>query len=548
MAVAWVVLIPLALCGGILLVTLLGKMFFQVLGGGTANQQAVTPVAQTGPGVNSLLGLLVGMAILLAVFVMPVLFWAGVSRKVTYPSQQSSAFDAPQQMVFGNNRAVFNSSHTFESSNGNEQAELINSLENAITKLEKTDIPSPTLQTLRGLKQTLPTLYKSQGEATASDEEGTVQLAEAPLTVPGWARQPATGGLQVIESDPCISEEEAVKDAWGKAAKLLASTYEEANGPMDWRVDLRELGAVRKEYTEQFPWDFKAESGFDSATEGKDYAYKTYLQVDTSPEVLSSMYGQWRRVTSKNRVEVVTVAAGLLIGAVTLLAVFFRIEKRGFIRRSARFASLLGAAGLVVGSCGVAAEGLNNVRPPRAPAGVDEAVGEEHYVIQRPAVGGSSEFSGIPIDSRRLGFIVVGDGSLGNEANSKLIASEIAKCVNSFKEIDYKIFCESSRQRIQFGGTASSNTPTNESAIKRIIQVAFPRKSESVFPDKTINNVLMNYGPDRVVIICNSADKHCNEAQQLMKAFGRDVPADIFQFSDDELALWSVPSAGSHCD
>ena len=496
MAISFIGLIFLLLAGcGVLLVTIVGgKMVSQAL---CSRQPTEAPQASS--GIGSVIGGLFGMGILLAIFAVPVLLLVSYQRvdsRHIEPDEPASA------------AVVYTSSQS-----------------------DAVDVSESDA---------------NEGEA----ESEAVELAEAPIVLPDWVRAEPKGSVVVVESLPSVTEDDARADAHKKASELLLTKYNGAAIPGSWSIDPDRVGAIRKTYTEQIPWDFSAGTDFSSTSQdlqdGK--AFRTYLQVDTGQHVQHAMYTAWRSGAARRRVEVVTVASGLMVGAVALLAVFFRVEKRGFFRRTARVGALLGSLGLVIGSCGVAADGLDGpIGPAPIPPGHDHSA--THISTTRADHGstgqtGTSNFAGLKIHGNRIGFVVVGDQQLTDEA--KPIAKEIARCINGFEHVNFKVFCDTHGRRSQYGGVAGYRKQTTRPAIERQIRNNFQNGGAPGFPHKTLQNVSGNFNPDRVIIICRNVNEFGDEASHLTEAF--DVPADVFEFDGNRLVRWSEDCDGGQCD
>ncbi len=84
--------------------------------------------------------------------------------------------------------------------------------------------------------------------------------------------------------------------------------------------------------------------------------------------------------------------------------------------------------------------------------------------------------------------------------------------------------------------------------MQQTIRSGFPRDANAVFPQKTINNVLEHFGPDRIIIVCDETDMPRDKAVKLVEAFANQVPADLFELDNGQLVQWSHENHADDCN
>ncbi len=342
--------------------------------------------------------------------------------------------------------------------------------------------------------------------------------AEAPSTLPDWAttEPDRQQGLHVVLGDWFPSRKKAERDALAKATDLLMTEYRSQNtGVRGWqpRIESLETSFVSKRHTEEQLHDYGAVPGADADDQDdapiiEGMVYRTHLLVRTSDDVKHAVYRQWKHDVRQGRLEEVTLTAGGFVGAIALLALYFRVEKRGFVRRSARGVALLGALGLGTASTLAAVEGLGTPAhegPARLETQLDHVsvdFDEVRYARACLAIDGLSlaTFNEIPpFATRKTAFLVLGDEQLGTDANIDLLCNEISRFESDF-DGQYKLFCESDK--------GSPTRVQGVPLIRQTLRTRFTSGAGSVFPRNAVHNVLQ-YEPDNVILIRNSDAGKC---------------------------------------
>ncbi|MFK7819663.1 MAG: hypothetical protein AB8G99_13170, partial [Planctomycetaceae bacterium] len=223
MALSFIGLILLLLCGcaAFFFLILGGKMLFNAIGGGTANAtEYQQPSGRSHRGVSAV-GILLGVALLTAIFAFPILFVVGTSRnqklaEASMVEAMRATEDArasrmkAQDSVFPNPPIVTAVPTSGETS----PEDLREVLTGTISEFKKSKNPF--------IKRFLPTLLKRQDASNSelNEDEADQPLAEAPLERPEWTKQSAAD-LHVVVSEPRASESAAREQAFARATDLL---------------------------------------------------------------------------------------------------------------------------------------------------------------------------------------------------------------------------------------------------------------------------------------------------------------------------------------
>jgi hypothetical protein len=352
----------------------------------------------------------------------------------------------------------------------------------------------------------LPAVEGPMPEGSATDltaekaDLDLMTLPKLPAGAPAWAKGP-----NVVKSQPSASKKSARKQALAQATELLMEQYSKGNrGVGRWRADIERLdrNVVTREYTGEVPWNLTAGTDFKSKELLPDTAYITCMQVNVGPETNASIYRQWKRGVSGRRLESVVFVFGGLTAAIALFATYLRIEKRGFLRRTVRFASLMTAVGLGVGSTIAGAEAFSQSNHDYNSNGHLQQTPEieDHRVHQSNSLR-LSQFAGIPLSGRRIGFVVLGDEKFRESDKVDRVCEEIAECIGGFDRGSYRVFCETDRHTRQTSGKMGrSRTAGQKSAIKRAMLGCFQPNTKSTHPRNTARTV-QYFRPDEVVVI-----------------------------------------------
>lgn len=558
MALSFFGLILLLLIGGGLIFALVGgAALFKAVDGEQGRQTMASHSQRPRKSGSTLIGIMFGTLALLAILAVPVLFIAGSRVSHQTPTESASyAFDQPAEQV-----RVFESEASGSVSimpmpetpavpdtpEINKKEALLNALKNTLVKLEESEIPLPGVRAIRDFQQVLPTLYERKDVAAPPADDATDKATNAASERPEWTSQ-SNNNFHVVVSEPRATEAAAKEQAFERATDLVMKDYhQQNNGAGNWSVDLRNANAVRRQYTEQIPWDFAAGSNFDSETSLEGTAYQTYLEVSTAPEVHSAVYQQWKASAAESRLETVAAASGCMIAAVALLAVFLRVEKRGFFRRSVRGASLLGAGGLLLTSMVVAAEGFDeptHVGPARERSQGTQEPGE---LVRLSGTFGSSTFADTQLRARRIGFLVVGGSELQEGEALELISKEIAECVGGFGTVDYRVYCESEQRLVQTGGRSRNGEQPKRGFLEGTIGAAFANCDDAVLPKQAVRSLLATYRPDEIVVICGDGfDLSWVNEEPIRKLLTSRRQVHFFKVLDNELHQFAdINVAGS---
>ena len=350
----------------------------------------------------------------------------------------------------------------------------------------------------------LPAVEGPMPEESATDlvaekaDLDLMALPKLPADAPTWAKGP-----NVVKSQPSASKKSARKQALAQATEMLMRHYSEANrGVGKWRADIEKLdrNVVTREYTGEVPWNLTAGTDFKSKELLPDTAYITCMQVNPGPEANAAIYRQWKQEVSGGRLESVTFVFGGLTAAIALFATYLRIEKRGFLRRTVRFASLMTAVGLGVGSTIAGAEAFSQSNHGYNSNGHLQQAPE---IEEQPTATRVSQFAGIPLSGHRIGFVILGDERFRESDKVDRVCNEIVGCISGFDQGAYRVFCESNLITRQTGGNMSQSGIAEQRsaiAIKRAMETCFLARSKSTFPRNTVRTV-QYFSPDEMVVI-----------------------------------------------
>lgn len=486
-------------------------------GGGAVSdneqQFATAPPKRATSQLRTIVGVVFSLGVVLAVMAVPLVFYTSVSRVEHSPVSQVNYRGAVSEVTHRSSqpadRELGSTPHgEIDVAQSEELKSILSKVSTAIDAIEESRIPLASVDLVRTLRKFESSLHGQEEINT----ETPAMLAEAPEGVPAWAKEtpPKTSNLHIVISQPRASAEKARADALSQATQIVMDAYGSRNRGVDhWTVDLQQLdyNAIAKEQTQQFPWNF--------TTNVEGTAYQTYMQVRTTPEVHSAVYAQWKSQVSHGRLEMVLGMSMGLVASVALLAVFFRIERKGFWRRSLRFASLLGAGAVGLVSVVAGAEGLsqpNHIGPARNNSHHphDQPQYQVHNQNSRNASrmsGSHSSFAGIPLNGRKIGFVVLGDRHFCQSDKIDRVANEIAKCVKGFGRVDYRIFCESDRGM----KLTRSDGPLQTRTVRQTLRRCFTPQAESVVPENAARNVL-RFRPDQIVLIRDATAEAARES------------------------------------
>ncbi len=363
-------------------------------------------------------------------------------------------------------------------------------------------------------------------------------IGKLPADAPTWAKDP-----NVVKSGPSASKKSARKRALAQATQMLMNQYsEEHNGVGTWQPDIETLAhnVVTREYTGEIPWNLTAGTDFKPKEVLPDTAYVTYMQVDAGPQANAAIYRQWKQEVSDGRLESVTFVFGGLTAAIALFATYLRIEKRGFLRRTVRFASLITAAGLGITSTIAGAEAFSQSNHHYNSNGHRHRESEEHRTAHQSDPMRMSQFAGIPLSGHRIGFVVLGDHRFAEGNKIESVAKEINRCVTGFENVDYRVFCESD-QGLKL--TRKSRNPRTRT-IRQTLARCFTNRAQAVLPRNAINN-LKSFDPDQIILIRDADTELDTESdlQSLARLF-RNVSGrvNVIELDNDRSASRAVLS------
>lgn len=394
--------------------------------------------------------------------------------------------------------------------------------------------------------------------------------AELPADAPAWTRAGDQHGLSVVVGERMPSPERAEANAIQLASQILMSEYRKENpGSGTWNVDIEHLDtpAITKRYTKEVTWDFGKVPGSDAADTTDDRiiegnVYRTYLQVKTNLHVKHAVFNQWQRQARNDRLESVTLTAGGFVGAIALLGLFFRIEKRGLVRRTARIATLLGAVGLGTASTLASADGLS--APTHTGPALSGIQGADRFSVANNdrhsedaiayadtgASKPSANFTAFLVHGNRVAFLVLGDEHLTESGKAEYVAKEIVECLDHFgSNINYRIVCQSESKVRNHDGHGQ----IDQEKLRETLESTFERGSEPAFP-RTSVGLIQAFGPDEVVLIRDTKTKSCSgqriSGRKLTELFGTDIPVNVVEVgrraSKKDLETLSALTGGCH--
>ncbi len=435
--------------------------------------------------------------------------------------------------------------------------QLLSQLTSIIDTLERSPIPLQSVELLKQLRQFRSSLYggatatASTTAAAPASTPGTVEaaaapaapaaaapLAEAPTGPPAWARDEVTAPHRhVVMSHPHASRAAAWKDALRQATDIVTADYHNhMRGVGNWMPDLESLNqnAIALSYTEQLAWDFGAGTEFASSKDLTSNAYRTYLLVETTPPVRRAVYQQWREQVRGERLTAALLICGGLVLVVMTLAAYYRMDSGsgGWRRRLLQTTALLISIAALGVTAGEASRRLpqgttNHVGPyaaerPVAPGGANEHASwfglrpmsathhrERVTIVEPPAEASPPEarFLTLPIQGRRVAFVVLGDRQLAGSGRAERISDEICRSVSGLKSGEFRVVCESSSGMTLANGkvvnhciSTSGGQPRNvRDAIKR----CFLKDARATSPRNAMQ-LALQFNPDTLILICDA--------------------------------------------
>lgn len=401
--------------------------------------------------------------------------------------------------------------------------ELLSQVSSIITKIRSSRVPLASVELLRQLEQFQTALYDGVG-ADEAEQKVIPTTAEAPLGPPEWVIDSTRDAdLRVVISKPRASEKAAMEEAMEAAAAAVLEDYSKHMVGLDaaWRPRLENLPSapVQKRYTEQIPWNYFAESGDEAQATGPGLAYRTYLEVRVGPEIRSEVYAQWKNDVQHRRLEAVAAVALGLVLIVAALAGYYRLDNRtnGNWRWTLRLGSLAAVGFITVAVLSEAGPELsraleNHIGPasthPARRAHEQPAAPQSSATAtaSRTAELPESPFLGVPVQGRKVAFVVLGDKQFAGGTKLEQLNEAITGCLQGFKNVQFKVVCQSSTGRKIASGEIRNGRVRGGGLrnVKWALDRCFTDDAESIHPVDAVRTVSW-FRPDTVVVVRDAA-------------------------------------------